>query len=350
MPAKIKNMYDLSAALKEIYETPEGIIDEQHIGIRLPQYNGTYAQYWAGNTDMPNLRMHITVYGEKTKNMLITDRSSGASNWITESGGVVSEKDLSRWDKMFMRDNPGFVPYLNLKIVKGERTVSVPTNKSWLDPYKDDAYVLLLGDMRKGIDWLKSLLRTGIFRITFLMVDGIKRTMVTTLNQEFLKKYYGSREDTALGEVKNRTEEELALKADAELINGLVKVPDLEAPISEGVFRAINVIDTKNIEKVDERGINKTYINFDPQTMRNAVAQVASNVLAESVFTEAITTKYGIKPTKSDETVPQYLERALSFVHTREKTALADAVSEVFPQIDKAIYLGGNTIKAEDIF
>lgn len=350
------SIFSLTEALNKAFTQEEGIPEDIRVGIPLPQDKGTFGEMWAGNPDLVDLRMHVAVYpkdaeeGGKTSNMLITDRVSGAESWLQERGLVVADKDVSRWEKMFLRDNPGYIPYLNLKVQKGIRKVTVPTNKSWFDPYEQDVFVVLYNDLKAGMNWLRAVLRGGLYRVTFVMVDGSVRKMVTTLNSEFLQNYYATAKDTALGEDAHKTQEELQARDDAQMVNGQIRVPDLEAPIAQGVFRAINVLEVKNIEKVTESDIDGTFVYYNPNTMCDAVNQVAGREAAANYFTDEITTKYGIKSVDGAELVSEYLTRALSYVHTREKTALALAVGEVFPQIDKSVYLGQGEATAEDLF
>lgn len=350
----MNSIYSLTEALDQALTKEQGIPEDTKVGIPLPKDKGTFAEMWAGNPDLTDLRMHVAVYprnGEgKITNMLITDRVSGAVNWLQERGLVVANKDVSRWEKMFLRDNPGYIPYLNLKVQKGIRKVTVPNNASWFDPYEQDVFVVLYNDLKAGMNHLRSLLHDGLYRITFNMVDGSVRKMVTTLNSGFLQDYYASAKDTALGEDAHKTQEELQAREDSQMVNGQIRVPDLEAPISQGVFRAINVLEIKNIEKVTESDIDRTFVYYDPNTMCDAVNQVAGREAAANYFTDEITVKYGIKSVEGAELVSEYLARALSYVHTREKTSLALAVGEVFPQIDKSVYLGQGEAKAEDLF
>ena len=350
----MNSIYSLTEALDQALTQEQGIPEDMKVGIPLPKDKGTFAEMWAGNPDLTDLRMHVAVYpknGEgKITNMLITDRVSGAVNWFQERGLVVTNKDVSRWEKMFLRDNPGYIPYLNLKVQKGIRKVTVPNNASWFDPYEQDVFVVLYNDLKAGMNHLRSLLHDGLYRITFNMVDGSVRKMVTTLNSGFLQDYYASAKDTALGEDAHKTQEELQARDDSQMVNGQIRVPDLEAPISQGVFRAINVLEIKNIEKVTESDIDRTFVYYDPNTMCDAVNQIAGREAAANYFTDEITAKYGIKSVEGVELVSEYLTRALSYVHTREKTSLALAVGEVFPQIDKSVYLGQGEAKAEDLF
>lgn len=350
-------IYSLKDALNKALTQTEGIPADMRVGIPLPKDKGTFSEMWAGNPDLTDLRMHAAVYpksvegGEgKIINMLITDRVSGAASWLQERGLVVADKDVSRWEKMFLRDNPGYIPYLNLKVQKGIRKVTVPNNASWFDSYEQDVFVVLYNDLKDGMNWLRTLLHDGLYRVTFNMVDGSVRKMVTTLDSGFLQDYYATAKDTALGEDAHKTQEELQARDDAQMVNGQIRVPDLEAPISQGVFRAINVLEIKNIEKVTESDIDRTFVYYDPNTMCDAVNQVAGREAAANYFTDEITIKYGIKSVEGAELVSEYLARALSYVHTREKTSLALAVGEVFPQIDKSVYLGQGEAKAEDLF
>ncbi len=349
------SIFSLKEALNRASSQEEGIPVTTRVGIPLPEDKGSFSQEWAGNPDLTDLRMHVAIYpkgeeGGKITNMLITDRVSGAMSWLQERDLVVADKDVSRWEKMFLRDNPGYYPYLNLKVQKGIRKVVVPNNASWLDPFEQDISVVLYNDMVEGMNWLRALLRGGLYRVTFGMVDGSIRKMVTTLNSEFLNDYYTTAKDTALSEGARKTPEELQARDDSQMVNGQIRVPDLEAPISQGVFRAINVLEVKNIEKVTESDIDRTFVYYDPNTMCDAVNQVAGREAAANYFTDEITRKYGIKSVEGAELVSEYLTRALSYVHTREKTALALAVGEVFPQIDKSVYLGQGEAKAEDLF
>lgn len=350
----MNSIYSLTEALGQALNQKDGIPEDTKVGIPLPKDKGTFSEMWAGNPDLTDLRMHVAVYpknGEgKISNMLITDRISGAESWLQERGLVVADKDVSRWEKMFLRDNPGYIPYLNLKVQKGIRKVVVPNNASWFDPYEQDVFVVLYNDLKAGMTWLRNLLHGGLYRITFDMVDGSVRKMITTLDSGFLQDYYASAKETALGEDAQKTKEELEAREDSQMVNGQIRVPDLEAPISQGVFRAVNVLEIKNIEKVTESDIDRTFVYYDPNTMCDAVNQIAGREAAANYFTDEITDKYDIKSVDGAELVSEYLLRALSYVHTREKTSLALAVGEVFPQIDKSVYLGQGEAKAEDLF
>lgn len=326
-----------------------GLSKEEHVGVRLPRFNGTFAEGWATGDPEKATLMHATVYGgAKIKNMLVTDSVKGALRWMKDA--PVTEGDAARWHKVFQRDVVGFVPYLSLQIRKGEYKVTVPVTKSFFDPLEGDVYIVKEKELREGIGQLRKVLHGGLYRVEYIMVDGSVRHMATSLDQGILEAYYGVDKDTALSEMKDIDKDTLARKRDGELVGAVIRVPDMEAPIKDGVFRTMNVLEIKKIEPIGLDQIDRWFVHFDADSLKVGATQNYGSERASGYFTGDVVERYGLKTPEEGETVPDYITRSLDYTHTSEKRALAEACSVVLDRISPEFYLGERPVDVSDLF
>ena len=378
---KREELMNVTGAINRVFSGDE-IPENAFLGVSLHsgEYGGSWPEGWFSGSIDASEYIHITQInttksgGTKIDNFLATDTVSGANKWMeygdAKDRGInpagwgipmeVPESEVNRWEKMFLRDNPGSAPYLKLEVKEGARKVVVPTSAKWLDSFVDNTYFTLADDYmraKKAITgYLSSDIGNNAYRIRFQMVDGTMRELVTSFNSEFMKNYYGAHVYEGLlsnPDGESQQEETLpkeyydTLKDSQLMIRGAMKVIDLEAPIKEGVWRQINIWGIKKVDVIPLGGIDQSFTGFDPIAFVQATSNITDQIVG--VFSEEELVDHGIKVPAGNPSVADFVEKSLKYAHTASKRWLAEELPSRVLGLDMEAYLPKQST-VDDIF
>lgn len=277
----------------------------------------------------------------KIENALFADSPEVAIGWTEDTETVA--KRWNRMNNVFEREGVPVLPLVQGSKAKGwsdGHGIIAPTKNLTSEgrDESDEVSIFTFEDMVEGIHLLKSFLSKPEYtRITYTRSDGTNRVIITTYNHELLDEYYKDYLD-ALGDgqddipdngvssAQELTEEEkqnaILEKVLRQASKGQIRVPDLEAPVSEGVFRIVTVAGIKSLERVGYEEIDQTMKGINYEYLTNEISVNYGNIPASNLLSSAEAGEHELPEVKVGITLVDYLEEAQKSGRTKGRAWL----------------------------
>lgn len=241
------------------------------------------------------------------------------------------EKTLRRLMRPFEREEDT-IPYLMCKLSKG--TISISAPRVGFNTNDEDIHLFEMQDVAAAIHKLRMLLLGDLYQITYIKDSGEIRRIKTTLNQDFLKKYYASTPQSEDEESENEVDlEDADFKTLRKIAKACLRLPDLELPSEGTVFRVVHMATIISIDKISVEAIDQKLKQFSPRVFLSYMESRFSNKHAFEVISDEAAEKYDFKFGSADF-FTDVLKKKIEFGSTEGLHQVLNFVHEDIPDFD----------------